>query len=56
MSDLIQFEQQALAHHLQRAYFLRISFLRQIDLSVAALTDLGEDLEIAMSQTSSPFA
>ena len=56
MANLIQLEQQLLAHDLQRAHLSRVLLLGQVDLAVSTLTDLCENLEIAMSQLCSPLS
>lgn len=50
MADLVQLEKQFLAHNLQCADLARVLLLGQIDLSIASLTDLSEDLEVALPQ------
>lgn len=56
MPDLIQFEQQLLAHHLQRAHLARVLLLCQIHLSIATLADLRQDLEVVLAQTGPTLA
>lgn len=56
VADLIQLEQQPLAHDLQRAHLLRIFLLGQEHLTVASLPDLGKDLEVALAKTCPPLA
>lgn len=51
VSDLVELEQQLLAHDLQRADFPSILLLRQENLPVPTLSDLGENLEITLAQT-----
>lgn len=51
MADFVQFEQQLLAHDLQRADFLRIFLLRQEHLAIATLSNLCEDLEVTLSES-----
>ena len=48
MSDFVQLEKQFLAHDLQSANFLGILLLREIYLTIATLTNLCENLEIAV--------
>jgi hypothetical protein len=55
VTNLVQLEQQFLAHDLQCTHFSRFLLLCQIYLSVATLTDLSQDLEITMSQLCSPL-
>jgi hypothetical protein len=50
MSHLIQLEQQFLPHDFQRADLPSVSLLCQVDLTITTLTDLREDLEVAMSK------
>jgi hypothetical protein len=52
MADFIQLEQQCLAHDFQCADLARVLLLRQKHLSVASLSDLGKNLEIALPQAS----
>lgn len=56
MSDLVQLEEQLLAHNLQRAHFSCIFLRCKVDLSVAALSDLSKDLEVTMLQSSTAFS
>lgn len=56
MPDLVQLEKQLFAHHFQRTYFLRVLLLRQIHLSVPTLSDLRQDLEVAMAESCPTFA
>lgn len=56
MSYLIQLEEKLFAHNLQSTDLLRVSFGCKIDLSVATLADLGEDLEVAVTESGSSFA
>ena len=56
MPDLVQLEKQLFAHDFQRAHFLRVFLLRQIHLSVATLSDLRKDLEVAMTESCATFA
>lgn len=56
MADLIQLEQERLAHDLQSAHFFCVLLLRQEDLPVASLTDLCKDLEVALPQPSASLA
>lgn len=56
MADLIQLEQKRLAHDLQSAHFFCILLLRQEDLPIASLTDLCEDLKVALPQPSASLA
>lgn len=48
VANLVQLEQQLLAHDLQSAHFTRILLLGQIDLSIATLADLCENLEVTL--------
>lgn len=56
VADLIQLEQQLLAHDLQGANLLRIFLLCEEDLTVATLADLRQDLEVTLSESHSPLA
>jgi hypothetical protein len=56
VSHLVQFEQQLLSHHLEGADFSSVLLLSQIDLAISALTDLRQNLEITMSESSSALA
>ena len=47
VSNLIKLEEELLAHDLERAYFSRILLLCEEDLTVAALTDLGQNGEVS---------
>jgi len=51
MPDLVQLEKKLLAHDLQRTDFPRILLRRQVDLSIATLSNLGENLEVTMLQS-----
>jgi hypothetical protein len=48
MADLIELEQQLFAHDFQSAHFLGVLFLGQVDLSIASLPDLCQNLEVAL--------
>lgn len=56
MSDLIKLEQELLAHDLERADLARILLRREIDLSIATLTNLCEDLEVTVAQPCTTLA
>jgi hypothetical protein len=56
VSNLIQFKEQRLAHNLECANLLGIPLLGQVHLTVPTLTNLCEDLEIALSQASPAFS
>lgn len=56
MADLVQFEEKLLAHDLQRTHLLGVLFLSQEDLAIATLTDLCEDLEVALSKSHTSLA
>jgi hypothetical protein len=56
VSNFVQLEQQLLAHDFQGTHFSRILLLGQEDLAVAALANLGEYLEVSLTQSSSPLA
>jgi len=56
MSDLIELEQQILAHDFQRTDFACVLLLRQIHLTIATLTDLSENLEVSVSESSATLA
>lgn len=47
--NFVQFEKEFLAHHLQSAHLTRVLLLCQIDLSIATLPHLSEDLEITLA-------
>ena len=49
MSDFVQFEQKLLAHHFQCTDFPSILLRCEIDLPIAALPNLGKDLEVPMA-------
>lgn len=51
MPDFIQFEQELLAHDFQGTDFSGVLFSGKVHLSVATLTDLGEDLEVSMAES-----
>jgi len=51
MSDLVQLEEQLLAHHLQSTDFPGILLLRQENLSISTLSNLCEDLEVTLPKT-----
>lgn len=56
MANLVELEQQLLAHHLQSTNFACVLFLGQKDLSISSLANLCEDLEIALSKPDSSFS
>jgi hypothetical protein len=56
MSNFIQFEQKSLAHDFKRTNFSSIFLLRKIDLTIASLPNLREDLEIPVSKPSSSLS
>lgn len=56
MADLVQFEEQLLAHDLQRTHLLGVLLLGQEDLAITALTDLCEDLEVTLSKSDPSLA
>src|SRR4051812_6967280 len=56
MADLVQLEQQLLAHDLECAHLLSILLLGKKHLAVATLANLGQDLEVSLSQSDSPLA
>jgi hypothetical protein len=56
MANLVQLEQQLLAHDLQGADFLGILLLGQVDLAVASLANLRQDLEVALPQPRASLA
>lgn len=47
--------QRALSHLLECAHFARITLAREVDLAVAALTDLGDDVELVYAQLGTSF-
>lgn len=51
--DLIQLEQKLLAHDLQRADLPSVLLLREVDLTITSLTDLGENLKVTVPQPGS---
>jgi len=56
VADLVQLEQQLLAHDLQGADFTCVLLLGQVHLSITTLADLREDLEVALPQPSASLA
>lgn len=56
MSDFVQFEKKLLTHHLESTDFLGVFLFGQKDLPVATLSNLGEDLKVALAQPSSTFS
>jgi hypothetical protein len=51
VSNFIQFEEQLLAHNLQRTNFSGILLLGKEDLSISTLSNLRKDLEITLPET-----
>ena len=51
VSDLVKFEEQLFAHDLQGTDLPGVLLLRQVYLAIATLTDLGQDLEVALSKS-----
>ena len=45
-THLVHLEQRALLHLLERAHLARVGLAGEVDLAVAALADLGDDLEL----------
>jgi hypothetical protein len=56
VSNLIQLEQQLLAHDLQGADLSGILLLSEEDLSISTLSNLCKDLEIALAKTDSTLS
>lgn len=56
MSNFVKLEQQLLAHNLQGTDFPSILLLCQENLTITTLTDLCEDLEIALAKTYTALA
>jgi hypothetical protein len=56
VSDFIEFEEEFLSHDFQSTDFFRVLLLCKIDLPITTLTDLGKNLEITMSKTSSSLS
>lgn len=56
MANLVQLEEQLLAHDLERADLARILLLGQIDLAIATLSDLGQDLEVGVAEANATLA
>src|SRR3954463_13757643 len=56
MSNLIQLEQQLLAHDFQRTNLPSILLLGKEDLSIATLSDLCKNLEISLAETNTTFS
>ena len=53
--DFVELEEQLLAHDLQRAHLSRVLLLRKIHLAIAALADLGQDLEVVLAKSGPPL-
>jgi hypothetical protein len=56
VADLIELEEHPLAHDLQRTHLLGVLFLREVHLSVPALSDLGQDLKVTVTKPSSTLS
>jgi len=56
VANLIQLEEQLLAHDLQRADLSRVLLLGQEHLAIATLADLREYLEVGMPKANATFA
>ena len=56
MSDLVQLEQQLFAHDIQSTDFSGIFLLGEEDLTIATLSDLCEDLKVALPKTYSTLS
>ena len=50
MSDLVKFEQKLLTHYFECTDFASVLFGSEVDLSIAPLAHLGEDLEVTVAQ------
>ena len=55
MSDFVKLKEKFLAHDFQSAHLLCVLLGCQEDLSVATLSDLGEDLKISLTQSCATF-
>jgi len=56
MPNLIQLEEEFLAHNLQCAYFSRILLLGEENLSVTTLADLSKNLEVSLTKTNTTLS
>jgi len=56
VSHFVEFEQQFLSHDLKRTDFSSVFLLSEIDLSIATLANLSQDLEVTMSKAGSALA
>lgn len=56
MSNLVQLEQQLFAHDLEGAHLARVFLLCEEDLAIAALANLGQNLEVALLQSDATLA
>lgn len=56
MTDLVQLKQQLLAHDFEGTNFTGVLFLSQVHLSITTLANLGENLEVALPQSSASLA
>ena len=55
MPDFIQFEEELLAHYFQSTDFPGVFLGCKIDLSIATLTNLGEDLKVSVTKSCAAF-
>lgn len=56
MSDFVELEEELLAHDLESTDLSGVFFLREVDLTIATLADLGKNLEVTMPESSPAFA
>ena len=56
VSDLVQLEQQLLAHDLQRAHFTSVLLLSKENLTIPTLSNLGQNVEISMVKACAALA
>ena len=50
MSDLVKFEQKLFTHYFQCTHFASVLFGCEVNLSIATLAHLGENLEVTVAQ------
>lgn len=56
VSDLVQLEQQLLAHNLQRTHLSGVLFLGEEDLTIPTLSNLRKNLKVSLSETDSALS
>lgn len=56
MADLVKLEEELLTHDLESAHLTGVLLLSKKDLAIATLTDLCQDLEVAVAKSHASLA